>query len=501
MSYHLNLEVSVGSHQKKQSSAVCTDLIPVFGWKRKSKTQKMGRYEKLYQELVKTGGVEESASHNLVRLAGKDGARHVYFTNIGNLKNPETLRALGAKVYHFLRSENLLHVRFQLGQGVIRSVSDLHSFRAFLEGMVLASYQFEKKGKTAQKVKPILLTIETQKASQKRMKQFVEDLEFVQQAVSLTRDWSNAPANLGTPSYYAKEAEKLAKELGVKVKILGESEAKKEKMNLFLGVGAGSQQEGKIVYLEYKPKKKSKKMKTIGLVGKGVTFDAGGISLKPSSKMEDMKHDMTGAATIMGAFYLAAKRKVNNRVIAVMGFTENMPSGSAIQPSNVLTARSGQTVEITNTDAEGRLVLGDLLDWIQEFKPDVLLDAATLTGAVGVALGKQCAAILGNQQKWISQVIKSSESVQERLWQLPLYPEYFEDMKSEVADFKNSVNNSLGGTIRGAAFLQQFVKAETPWVHLDIALMSWDVANLAYCPNKGASGLYVRSIAHLVENY
>ena len=214
-----------------------------------------------------------------------------------------------------------------------------------------------------------------------------------------------------------------------------------------------------------------------------------------------MKHDMTGAATLFAATLLAAKLKVPNRVVTVLAFTENMPDGKAIQPGNILTARNGKTVEIINTDAEGRLILGDVLDYAHQFKPDAIVDAATLTGAVGIALGKHCSAILGNDENLIESLRRAGDNCGERLWQLPLYDEYFDDMKSEYADMKNSVNDSAGGTIRGAIFLKQFIKSGFKWAHLDIASLAWDLGHLPYFPKKGASGAFVRTLARFAADF
>ncbi len=320
-------------------------------------------------------------------------------------------------------------------------------------------------------------------------------------AVNVTRHWSNEPSNFGTPVFYAEEATRLAKEVGLKIRVLDEKECAKENMRLFLGVGQGSERESRVVILEHVPRRKgTKRPRKIALVGKGVTFDSGGISIKPSSFMENMKHDMTGAASVMGAMLLAARWEVSQHVIGLMAFTENMPDGHAIQPGNILTARNGKTVEIINTDAEGRLVLADALDYVQELKPDVVIDLATLTGAVGVALGKICSGLMGNDDGLIESLRKAGDRAGEKLWQLPLFDEYLEDIKSEVADLKNSVNDSSGGTIRGAMFLKQFIRKGVAWAHLDIAGVAYNVSHLPYFPKRGASGSMVRTLGQYLAN-
>ena len=214
-----------------------------------------------------------------------------------------------------------------------------------------------------------------------------------------------------------------------------------------------------------------------------------------------MKHDMTGAATVMGAILLASKMKVPNRIVAVMAFTENMPSGNAVQPGNVITSRAGKTVEIINTDAEGRLILADALDYAQDLKPDAVIDVATLTGAVMVALGKICCGILGNDEGLVNAVRHAGDENGERIWELPVFDEYFEDLKSDYADMKNSANDPLGGTIRGAVFLKQFIKKGVRWAHLDIAATAWSVSHLSYIPKRGASGLFVRTLAKFAADF
>lgn len=230
-------------------------------------------------------------------------------------------------------------------------------------------------------------------------------------------------------------------------------------------------------------------------------MDTGGISIKPSSRMEDMKHDMTGAATLFGATLLAAKRKLNKRVITVLAFTENMPDGDAITPGCVITGRNGKTVEIINTDAEGRLILADALDYAQDFKPDCMINAATLTGAVAVALGKQCCGLMTNDEELGAKLIAAGKDTHERMWQLPMYDEYFEDLKTDCADMKNSANDSYGGTIRGGIFLKQFIRKGQSWAHLDIAAMAYGMGHVPYYPKKGGSGMYVRAVANFIENY
>jgi leucyl aminopeptidase len=272
-------------------------------------------------------------------------------------------------------------------------------------------------------------------------------------------------------------------------------------MTLFLAVGEGSIRESKVVIMEYNPKKGAKGSKHIAYVGKGVTFDSGGISLKPGMRMEDMKHDMTGAATMIGATLLAARLGSKNKLTTILVFAENMIGGNALQPGNVITSRNGKTVEIINTDAEGRLILADALDLAQDYKPDLIIDSATLTGAVSVALGKLASALFSNDDKLTKAILKSTETTEEALWELPLWDEYFEDLKSHYADMMNSANDGNGGTIRGAIFMKQFIKEGMKWAHIDLANRAYDQGMYPYNPRKGASGTFVRTFAHFAMNY
>lgn len=439
-----------------------------------------------------------------VRFGGEDSAENGLFVGLG--KTPfgvEAARVAGALVWGKLKAEkaSTALVRADLLSKRVRNADAV--LEAFLEGALLASYKFEKyKLKAGDEADGCAFQVFAAKSAEKaKLSKLVERVTTTVECVNLCRDWSNEPPNYGTPENYAKECEALAKKHGLKCKIYDEAECKKEGMGLFLGVGAGSDREGRMVVLEYTPKKANKNTKTLALVGKGITFDSGGISIKPALKMEEMKHDMTGAATMVSATILSARRGCPNKIVTVLAFTENMPSGKAIVPSTILKSRSGKSVEIVNTDAEGRLILADALDLAQDYKPDAVIDAATLTGAVGIALGQQACAVLGNDDSLIQSIIDVGADHFERAWQLPLFDEYFEDMKSDWADMKNAVNNPLGGTIRGAIFLKQFIREGMRWAHMDIAYTAHDVAHLAYCPKHGASGLHVRTLAALACDF
>ncbi len=493
--------------------SVDSHLVMVFQDSGKKAILPRGDQGNWVKRLQKSGVFEgKLGSLQFIRFAVKnsDQSALVIGLGTGSLLSEEKLRGVGGNVWTRLVSEkantgvvyvdNLFQVK-----GAEFGLKNSRSIRAFAEGIILGAYQF-KKYKSKEPVNssyfgPSRFVFFTQNKKLKAELDFeLRQVAAIGESVRVTRDWSNEPSNFGTPIYYAEQAKKLAEQNGLKCRILTEKDAEREKMGLFLGVGQGAEREGRILVVEYSPKSQ-KKTQTIALVGKGVTFDSGGISIKPSARMEDMKHDMTGAATVMGATLLAAKWKVRHRIISIMAFTENMPSGNAIQPGNVLTARNGKTVEVINTDAEGRLILADALDFVQDYKPDAVIDVATLTGAVSVALGKLCCGLLGNDDRLIQSILKASERSGERIWQLPLFDEYFDDLKSDCADMKNSANDSYGGTVRAAIFLKQFIRKGIRWAHLDIASTAYNLTHLSYYPKKGASGAYVRTLAQFISDF
>jgi leucyl aminopeptidase len=281
----------------------------------------------------------------------------------------------------------------------------------------------------------------------------------------LARDLQMQPGNVCTPSYLADQAGKLAKAYGFTLSVLDRAQLKKEGMGALLAVAQGSAEEPRFIVLEYKGGASGQA--PVALVGKGVTFDSGGISIKPAQSMEEMKYDMSGAAAVLGTFEVLGRLKPKVNVVGLIPSTENLPSGTAVKPGDVVRSHFGKTIEIINTDAEGRLILCDALSYARRFKPAAVLDAATLTGAVVVALGHHAIGIMGNDEALLAEVRDAGERAGERCWPLPLWEEYRDLVKSEIADVKNSGGRSAG-TIAGGWFLREFVEG-FPWVHLDIA--------------------------------
>ena len=312
----------------------------------------------------------------------------------------------------------------------------------------------------------------------------------------LARDLSNQPGNKLTPTILAEKAQEVADGTGLTCEIFDLAKLKEKGFGTLIAVAQGSQEEPRFITLEYIPE--GEKRETVVFVGKGITFDSGGISLKPGRGMEEMKHDMSGAAAVLGAMQVIGNIKPNLHVVGLIAASENMPSGTAIKPGDVVTSYSGKTVEIINTDAEGRLVLADALGYAGHYEPQAVIDLATLTGAVIVALGNFTAGMMGTDQDLMNRLQAAGEKTHERVWQLPLWDDYDEQIKSDTADAKN-IGDGTAGTIAGAVFLKKFAEGY-PWVHLDIAGTAWDMKGSSYVP-KTASGFGVRLLVQLAQDW
>lgn len=317
----------------------------------------------------------------------------------------------------------------------------------------------------------------------------------VSEAIHKVREVVNQPANIATPEYMVKFAKKIATEGNLKIEVFSEKQVNEMRMGIMASVAKGSEEDLYFVVMRYVGGGSSGP--TLGIVGKGITFDSGGISIKPSESMEWMKMDMAGAATCFGVMEVVSKLKPKVNVICACPLTENLPSGRASKPGDVAKGLSGKTVEIINTDAEGRLVLSDALTYVQKnFKPDYIVDVATLTGAVVVALGNFATGVMGRPQEFVDRIIKSGESSGERIWQLPLYSEYREMLKSYIADIGNVSGGRAAGAETAAKFLEEFVDEKQAWVHLDIAGTAWEENDKPYIP-KGATGAAVTTLVDL----
>lgn len=371
------------------------------------------------------------------------------------------------------------------------------------ESIYLANYSFDKhKSKKSEPFKTSIILGHIDKKNLAKFNKALQSTNNVCESINVIKDFVNEAPNFLNSEEYARQIEADVKKnlKGVKIKVLNKAQIQKEKMGMLLSVNAGSAFEPRIVHLTYEPTKSSSKTKHIALVGKGITFDTGGYSLKPGANMMGMKNDMGGSATVYGAFRAAVLEKAQVKITCILAMTDNAVNEHATMPDSIVTARNGKTVEILNTDAEGRLILGDALDYACDQNPHYIVDAATLTGAALVALGNQVAAILGNDQKWINEILNAAKASDEYMWQLPIINEWRQDIKSKIADIKNIGSPMRAGTAVGAAFLEEFIKNDIKWAHLDIAGVVDSQSHLAYCSAHGASGLIVRSLTHLLLN-
>jgi leucyl aminopeptidase len=316
----------------------------------------------------------------------------------------------------------------------------------------------------------------------------------IARGVALARDLANGPGNDVTPTKLGEEAQALGERTGVQVTVLGPEELRQQGFGGILGVAQGSQQPPRFIIMEHGPKDAP----TVCLVGKGITFDTGGISIKPAESMDNMKMDMGGAAAVLGAMQAVSELNLPIHVVGLISAAENMPSGTAYKPGDIIKTLSGKTIEVLNTDAEGRIVLADALFYAQRYQPDGVIDLATLTGAIMVALGPHAIGVMSNDDALCERVLRAGEASGERAWRMPLWEPYQEMVKSDIADVKNSTGR-YGGAITAAAFLSNFV-GDYPWVHMDIAGTAWTDKPLPYA-SKGATGVGVRLLVQALREW
>ena len=367
-------------------------------------------------------------------------------------------------------------------------------------GARLRSYRFDKyRTKEKPEQKPSLKELTFLVANPKAAEREFEPLDKVAEAVFFTRDLVSEPANVIYPETLAEEARKLAS-LGVEVEILDEKQMKRLGMNALLGVAQGSERPPRLIVMQWKGNSSARNKAPIAFLGKGVTFDTGGISIKPAGGMEDMKWDMGGAGVVIGLMKALAGRKAKVNAVGICGCVENMPSGTAQRPGDIVKSMSGQTVEVLNTDAEGRLVLCDALWYCQDrFKPQFMIDLATLTGAIIIALGNEHAGLFANNELLAERLLTAGQAVGEKLWRMPLADAYDKMMDSDAADVKNISGGRDAGSITAAQFLQRFVNG-VPWAHLDIAGTTWSKKDAPTVP-KGATAFGVRLLNRFVAEH
>ena len=483
--FHNDMQITV--KDIKEDACACEALIlPAFEDVRHPYarlTPSIGRL------ITRFWNKEFKAAHNeLLFIPSPDDIRpaRILFVGLGkkDLFTAEKARQSGGKALAYLRDMGV--------KNIAASMQTLRTFkkadRYFIEGALLGLYQFRKYRTDNHEKKIAGLTILTKPS--RELSEEIRHAQIIASAVAFTRDLVNTPANDMTPTDLARAARSL-KGKNISVKILGKKDARSLGMGAYLAVSLGSDEPSKFIVVEYKGRKTS----PLVLIGKSITFDSGGLSLKPSEGMEKMKYDMAGGAAVLGTLKAVAEMKLPVHLIGLLPATENLPGGSATKPGDVVRSLDGKTIEIVNTDAEGRLAIADAIDYAKRFKPRAIVDIATLTGACAVALGGEAVAMMGNDRGLLDAFRKAGEETYERVWEMPLFEEYKEYLKSDIADMKN-VGGRMGSLIASASFLQEFA-GKTPWVHLDIAGTAWLEKDKPYIP-KGASGIGVRLMLNVI---
>jgi leucyl aminopeptidase len=422
--------------------------------------------------------------------------KKIIFINQKNNKKDFENQNIGGRVIGEIKLAKEINVIFS---NESKSLEDYY-FNFFL-GCFLKKYSFTKyktifkKNDNTKEITNLLIV----SSNKIFFNKIINNVENIINGVFLTRDLVSEPPNYLNPEKFVSEIKKLSK-LGLKVEVFDYSKMKKIGMNALLGVAQGSKNLPYFVTITWKPNN-SKNKKPLSFIGKGVCFDTGGISLKPAKFMEDMKYDMAGAGAVVGLMKTLALRKSKSYVVSAVALVENMPGGAAQRPGDIVKSYSGKTIEVLNTDAEGRLILADAIYYIDEqYKPELIVDLATLTGAIVVSLGSEYAGLFSNNDKLSEKLIKAGEIENEKLWRFPLHKNYDKLMDSKIADIQNINYSGGAGSITAAQFLQRFLKNNTPWAHLDIAGMAWTKKDLDIIPT-GATGYGVKLLNKFVEKY
>ena len=494
--------------KRDKAEAITADVLAVPLWQdaqlgsRGAAAQLDGCLEGLIGDYLKSGDFKGTLNSTaLLRTRGKIAAARVLLVGLGEkqpareLENLRQASATAATATRKLGAATLAVLPPSL------SATPAELAQALVEGAFLGLYTLMKYKTTddeaGQDSLNNLTLLAASAAAQKELQHGAERGQVIAEAVTLARDLGNSPGNDINPSYLATTAQGLAKSTSLQCRLLEQSEMQELNMGCLLGVAQGSAQPPAFIILEHTPRAADDP--PIVLVGKGLTFDSGGISIKPAGGMEEMKMDMSGGAAVLGTMQALARLNYPRRVVGLVPASENLPSGTAVKPGDILRAMSGKTVEVINTDAEGRLILADALSYaVEKYKPACIIDLATLTGAVVVALGSQATGMMGTDDDMMTRLSEAGERCAERVWQLPLFDEYSKQIKSDFADIKNTGGGREAGSIIGGAFLKEFV-GDTPWVHLDIAGMAWTRESKPYVP-KGSTGWGIRLLVETLAN-
>jgi len=453
----------------------------------------------LLTRLIKSGEVSGKALE-MTLLHAPAGLKAARLLVVGAGKreafNGATLRKLAGAALRYLKARSVHGFVF----AVRENGATEEAAQALAEGLVTADFETDKY-KTEKKNDRFVDKVaiagygDAEKAAGEKG---ISRGQIIGEAQNFTRDLVNEPSNKLTPRILADKAEAMAKTAGLTVEVLDEKKIADLKMGALLSVAQGSVEPPRMIVITYTPANLKPNSPVVGLVGKAVTFDTGGISIKPADGMEKMKYDMAGGATMIGAMRALAALKPAVKVICVVPATENMPGGKAQKPGDIQTAMSGKTIEVLNTDAEGRLILADAVHYAKQLGATHLVDAATLTGAIVVALANVNVGVFGNDQPWTDKLLASAKAAGEKMWQLPMDDEYREFIKGSFADIQNIGSGKGGGSITGAWFIREFA-GDTPWIHLDIAGTAWNDDAKAWLA-KGPTGVSLRTLVHLVTS-
>ncbi|MBX2988258.1 MAG: leucyl aminopeptidase [Bdellovibrionaceae bacterium] len=495
--------------KKDLESLTCQALVVfsrIVGKDQSVKISLPGVAKDLSQAVAEKAVTGKHLESVLFRDKNHLGFRHILVVGLGKDSelDHEHVRQAAAQVFEALKSAGIKEAAVHF-DGLAANKRHAPAFaKAFAEGATLASYVFDelksrKKDQKDDKTELTIHVVSTAAAEASVKKAFNEGL-MLAGCVNFSRYLGDMPGNLMTPTILAQKAQEAAKGTGLKVTVWDKARIKKEKMGGLLGVSLGSDQEPRFIIMEYKGAPASKA--PVVFVGKGLTFDSGGISIKPSAGMEEMKYDMCGGANVIGAMLAIARLKLKVNAVGLVPSTENMPGPSANKPGDIMAARNGKTFEVNNTDAEGRLILSDALSYASELKPQAIFDAATLTGAMVVALGNTHTGFFTRNDALSKRINGAADESGEWVWRMPLTDFHTKDVRGTFADLSNISSSKGAGSATAAAFLEQFVGEGIPWAHFDIAGTGWGVGNrLNYCPKKGASGAILRTFVELAKSF
>ncbi|MBU2235770.1 leucyl aminopeptidase [Patescibacteria group bacterium] len=496
------MKISISSQSLLEAKA---QTLVLFLFEEKPLSQEVLLIDKELGGTIQTAIKEEKftakKSEAIIVNTGKGfGFNRVLFLGLGEKSklSPLALRQGIGTAVKMLAKSNVHKIAVYVSKLPGRKLSAVQVAESLSLGALTAEYQFTEY-KTVKKDLPTRIKELTFYTTYplKAFNKGIEDGVIIANAINHARDYGNQPSNKANPSYLVRMAQEIAKTPKVRCRVLEREEMKKKKMEALLAVSQGAVHPPKFIILEYKGKPASKDW--LVLVGKGITFDSGGISIKPGEKMDEMKFDMAGGGAVISAVEAIAHLKLTINVVALIPATENLPSGEAYKPGDIIGSAAGKTIEVINTDAEGRLILADALHYAKQYKPKAVVDFATLTGACVSALGTHVSGLMGNNSSLIQKIKQAGEISGDRVWELPLWEEYSKQMKSDIADLRNISTGQGGGAITAAAFLLEFIK-EYSWAHLDIAGTAWSTEEKPYL-GKGATGTGVALAVELARKW